>query len=1156
MSQKLTTLALAMALSMTSSVFAATIVWVSDNKDPADGVPADQGWVDMLVSNGYTVNLDFSNGEAGSLDDARIAAFNAADLIIVSRNIMSSNYDDGAEPTQWNGITTPLILHPMHLARSSHWRWFNSTSIINGLTDLEAVDLLHPIFDDVPLSANNRVSIIQSQPSTIGFVTDVGNGKLLGQRADNGAAWIVEWEAGQEFYPGAGQTAGGRRMYFAVSGTAPDGTYNLTAEGEMMFLNAVKYMLGPAERVKAFNPTPANESIHEEVWAKLTWSPGIHAVSHDIYLGENPDDVNDGTGGTFRISQPQTFFFVGIPQSPYPGGLVPGTTYYWRIDEVNDADPNSPWKGDLWSFTVPSTKAYSPTPAEGARFIDPDVTLTWTPGYDSALDYLYFGTDEDAVRNATAASPEYQGPMSTTSFVPSTLEREKTYYWRVDGYDLDTTNEGDVWSFTTAREGGGIRGDYYNTLDFGDFVLTRTDPQINFNWGNESPTMTIEPDSFSVRWVGEVEAAFTETYTFYTLSDDGVRLWVDGRKLIDHWSEHGAIEDKGKIDLVAGNVYSILMEYYEDSGPAVAQLRWESPSTPKQLIPQAALSLPLRASRPNPANGATGVTQTPALTWNAGDLANSHDVYFGTDEDAVKNATTASPEHAATKTRGSESYEPGKLAWNTTYYWRVDQVSTNNPDSPWVGNVWSFATGDFIVVDDFEVYDMGENQIWYAWNDGLGYGEENNPPYYAGNGTGSEIGDGTTSSYTEETIFHSGIHSMPYWYNNGKPDKSRYSEAKMALTAPRDWSAEGVKALSLWFRGRSGSAGSFSEGPVGTYTMTATGRDIFDESDEFHFAYKTLNGVGSIVARVESIEKTDEWAKAGVMIRETLEPGSAFAAVYITAGYGCRFQARTGADISATSDSAVVTPEQTAITAPYWVKLERDAMGNFTGFYSSNGTTWEPLTWNPQTILMNSNVYVGLALTAHNTALTCEAVFSSVQTTGNVGTQWVNQDIGLVSNDPEPMYVAVANSTGQPAVVYWEDRDDPEAIPTQIDTWTEWNIDLKEFADQGIDLTDVESIAIGFGDRDNPAAGGEGKMYFDDIRLHRPRCLPDEVTLSEADLNADCVVDMVDLKMMAGDWLDGGPGLAADVNADEAVDLKDYAVLAGEWLDEKMWPQW
>jgi hypothetical protein len=231
------------------------------------------------------------------------------------------------------------------------------------------------------------------------------------------------------------------------------------------------------------------------------------------------------------------------------------------------------------------------------------------------------------------------------------------------------------------------------------------------------------------------------------------------------------------------------------------------------------------------------------------------------------------------------------------------------------------------------------------------------------------------------------------------------------------------------------------------------------------------------------VDNTDPWAKAGVMIRETLEPGSKFAAVYITPGNGCRFQGRTDTDGAATSDTSVVTTEQTAITAPYWIKLERDFASNFRGFYSSDGVTWQSMSWNPHNIGMNSDVYVGLALTSHNAAVTCEARFSNVEITGTAGTQWANQDIGILSNDAEPMYVAVSNSTGGPVIVEYAD---PAA--TQIESWTEWIISLQDLADQGLNLNNVDRIAIGLGTKGNMTApGGSGKMFFDDIRLYRPR---------------------------------------------------------------------
>ncbi|MFH1718954.1 MAG: hypothetical protein ABIF19_16480, partial [Planctomycetota bacterium] len=123
--------------------------------------------------------------------------------------------------------------------------------------------------------------------------------------------------------------------------------------------------------------------------------------------------------------------------------------------------------------------------------------------------------------------------------------------------------------------------------------------------------------------------------------------------------------------------------------------------------------------------------------------------------------------------------------------------------------------------------------------------------------------------------------------------------------------------------------------------------------------------------------------------------------------------------------------------------------------------------------------------TAHNAATTCQAVFTNVTITGTVSPQWAHQDIGITSNSAEPLYVAVSNSTGQAAAVVHDD-----ANAATINAWTQWIIPLQAFADQGINLANVDSIAIGLGTKGNTAAGGSGQMYFDDIRLYRPRTAP------------------------------------------------------------------
>ena len=863
-----------------------------------------------------------------------------------------------------------------------------------------------------------------------------------------------------------------------VTPASPTFHYSFTAED--FWIDGVRLYEGdyiePAfSSFTAKDPNPEDGAMRLETWASLSWKAGNAAASHDVYFGDNYDDVAAGTGDTSQGNHDLAFFVVGFSGYPYPDGLVHGTTYYWRIDEVNDLDPNSPWVGNVWSFMVPPKTAFDPIPADGAKFIEADVELSWATGFGTILHNVYLGdnfADVDAGTGDTS-----KGTVAATTFTPGTLDSGKTYYWRIDEDDGTDTHKGDVWSFTVGGAGGGVRADYYKGMNFENLVLTRTDPQINFNWGDPGgPDPAVGDDNFSVRWTGEVEAAFTETYTFYPRTDDGVRLFVDGQLLVDNWVNRSATENRGTIDLIAGNTYSLVMEYYENDGGASAELRWSSPRTPKQLIPQAALALPVKASSPTPRSGSVDVKQTTDLSWGPGDDAASHELYFGTDQEAVRNATKASPEYKGAKALGGENHDPGKLEWETTYYWRVDEINTGNPDSPWVGNVWSFTTAGFLIVDNFESYDIGNNEIWFSWNDGLGAGAPGSPGYVPGNGTGSMVGDDTTGSYTEETIVHGGSQSMPYWYDNNKQGYSNYSEAMLTLTEPRDWTEGDVANLTLWFRGFAGSVGSFVEGPAGTYTMTGSGTDFWESTDEYHYAYITLTGAGSIQTKVLSMDNTHDWAKAGVMIRETLDPGSVHASMVVTPANGVSFQQRIfAADVSTSTNSATL-----AEAAPYWVKIERTISGSFTASHSTNGTTWQTLG-TPANIQMSANVYIGLALTSHDAALTCEAVFSNITTTGQVSGQWTNQDIGIASNAAEPLYVAVSNSAGQPAVVV---HDNPNAA--QLDAWTKWVIPLQDLTDQGINLTNVDSIAIGLGTKGNiTIPGGSGKMFFDDIRLER-----------------------------------------------------------------------
>ncbi|GAF81766.1 unnamed protein product, partial [marine sediment metagenome] len=176
----------------------------------------------------------------------------------------------------------------------------------------------------------------------------------------------------------------------------------------------------------ARRPSPEDGGMVMETWASMSWIAGDFAVSQDVYFGDNFGDVNDGTGDTFQGNQDvdSLYFVAGFPGYAFPDGLVNGETYYWRIDEVNDADPNSPWKGKIWSFWIPSLKAYAPVPGDGSKFVDTEnLILSWTSGLGAALHTVYFGDDFDTVATATDGAPQ-----GLTNFSPGPLESDKTYY--------------------------------------------------------------------------------------------------------------------------------------------------------------------------------------------------------------------------------------------------------------------------------------------------------------------------------------------------------------------------------------------------------------------------------------------------------------------------------------------------------------------------------------------------------------------------------------------------------------------------------------------------------------------------------------------------------------------------------------------------------
>ena len=1077
------------------------IYWVADDIGGGD---SDQGFVDLLTDAGYTVDMRFSDQELRVLEDTELELLNRADLIIISRDSDSRQYDDGAvEKANWNSkIARPILNLNAFYMQANRWNWVPASDTWHyAAGPMRVLEPDHPVMEGVTI-VDGLVDVVTTQTTFPEGATDAAAGTLIGVREDNGFVWLAAWDTTQNI--SMGYPPSGPRMLFccgldeATTGKQPalagNGTYNLTEEGNKIFLNAVKYLLEYTLE-KAAIPSPEDGAVLSAVSVELSWAPADGTVSDNVYFGDNLEAVTNATPASaeFKGNQVEISYTVE--------GLVPGNTYYWRIDGVPEDDPDHPLKGDVWSFFIAPLDAYDPSPVNEARLIGLDPVLTWRAGVNTQSHRVYFGTRAEAVANATPASPEYKSllPSDITTWQPvadglMTLEYNTRYFWRVDEESTNGTQKGEVWSFETTHPGlGTCTREVWTGIQSRIVDDLRADPRFP-----DSPTEVNELTLFDSNanlgdWNGArikawLHAPFTGTYTFKLSSYSPAELWLGTtpddrtqRQLIVEVPIERLLRDDWRyssepIPLEANRRYYIeaLWVTTDNNGSgSQCQAAWEGPGIRDIEVIQGSYLEPfeaLWAYGANPSDGAVDVSQTPApLSWKAGTQATQHDVYFGDDEIAVAEADTTTPGiYRGRQPLENTSYVLTEvpLEWNKTYYWRVDEIDDTNPDSPWKGKVWSFTTANFVIVDDFESYtdnDTDGEAIWQHWIDGFGVADN-----------GAQVGY-LLPPYAEQTIIHSGRKSMPLMYNNTGGVTN--SEGSLALTTPRDWTQEGLTDLSLWFRGYPGSVGSFMEAPAGTFTMTGSGADIWGTADQFHFAFKMLNGPGSIVARINSVANTHTWAKAGVMIRETLEAGSKYAFACVTPENGVSSEGRTA--VEGTS----FRTNQTGITAPHWVKLERDNGGNFTVTHSANGTAWQPVAGaTPHNITMASNVYIGLALTSHDAGLTCQAVFSNVTTTGSVSGQWAHQDIGITSNSAEPLYVAISNASGAPAVVA---NDDPAAAT--IDAWTQWRIPLQAFADQGVNLGNVDKLAIGLGSQSGIVSdGGSGTVYIDDIRLYQP----------------------------------------------------------------------
>ena len=841
----------------------------------------------------------------------------------------------------------------------------------------------------------------------------------------------------------------------------------------------VKSMVPPV--VKATNPSPADGAIGV-MMGLFTWTPGETATLEDVYLGDTPELTEANRVSTHQSIMFKMYYHVSPPGFP----LVPGKTYYWRIDAVEASGTIR--TGNVWSFTMAPTSAYSPSPRNGDKWIDPNADLSWKPGQNATKHTLYLGTDRAKVEARDASVSK--GTLPVLTYEPGTLAKETTYYWVVDESGAGNY-AGELWNFTTAGGPGGIKGEYFanTTRDFpGAPAMTRIDPSVDFNWGTGGPGTPIGADNFSVRWTADLEIAVGDAYTFIVRSDDGGRLWLNDQRIVNAWVDRGATDSFSEAQNLEPGVYALVMEYYEVGGDASAQLSWQTPSVARQVIPPGPLQPPVRARAIYPQDADVNIPQDATLMWSIGEKAVTHQVYLGTDKAAVEAATPADTAiYRGSQGKDENTFAPGALEFNTTYYWRVDEVNDTAVGSPWKSSVWSFTTADFIIVDDFETYtNDSPNRLFQTWIDGYGFSEDEFfPAGDPGNGTGSAVGHdiwATGTPYTdivETSVVRPGsTKSMPLAYDNSNSPFN--SEAVRTWESPQNWTLNNVNTLSLQVYGYPLITTTAVSETGGKMSLTGDGTDIWNASDEFTFAYKTLNGDGTLIAKVVSNGTgSSTWTKGGVMIRDSLNGNSAHAMTVMTAGggNGAAFQNRATAGLNQGANDATSNTNSTSVVAPpYWVKIERSG-DTFTGSISSDGTIWSVM--NTVDVVMTDPVYIGLCVTSGAAGVERTFQFEGIKSTGGVTGQWQGAIIDSPCyNSPQDFYVVLQDSLGKSAVV-------SNATAVNSGDWLDVQIPLSQFT--GVNPAKIKKMTIGVGKRTNPTADGSGELFIDDIRVIKPQ---------------------------------------------------------------------
>ena len=809
----------------------------------------------------------------------------------------------------------------------------------------------------------------------------------------------------------------------------------------------------------------------------------VGITSKDYFKNTVLDDeasisVRDGRGNFAGTYRPEGKL------SDFDGKNAQGT---WTL-EITDDWANNVGTLNSWQLIIESTNI-----------------ISWIPGDGIASQDVYFSNNFNEVNDSAEAA--YQGNFAAdVSTIEVVLDPDQTYFWRIDSLDADgmLIVDGDIWSFTTGLAAP-ARGDMIQVTNDSVFKRTLSDLIVygDPNDPNEKKVILKPNDPND-------DIVFGPGMSRVFDADFKIKKYIISSCSMDegHYVEHETVVFEiekivpKKLACIEIGPYiqeqlKVILEIDQSIAPepppegtvlVFSNGQWEKLSGPyggwfvgtginydtgevtgaytgTVEVFCTAFEV-LVFTPPYPPDGAVDIPLDVKLYWPVSEEADWYDVYFGTDRDAVANANPGSPEYKGRLAFYDDGYSPGGLEWCTTYYWRTDGVIEEIDEPP---DEWPDVPDPNKPPDDEPDPNKPKPPPWPP----VPLPDPNEPPDEPVP-LPPPVPLPLPDPNQPPIILESAITPAEGWGEVVYGPIWSFTTGPAKATNPYPIHCATDVDPNVILSWTPGCFAAFEDVYFGTDFYAVANADTSDTTG----IYRARRDANSYDPGGLEVCRTYYWRTDGVEADGTIHTGDVWS--FKTVGHLVLDDFESYSDVIGNRIF-----ETWKDGWGYSVPPDLYHIGNLTG----SRVDIDSVTVHEGTQSMKFD-YDNTGTSKNIFGLTVNACYSETERAFDVPQDWTTEGAEALSlcfhgdptNDPEPIYMALADSTGTLAVVYHDNLD-----AARIDTWTEWNIDLKDFADQGVNLADVNSIAIGFGTKGNMTTpGGSGKMSFDSIVYNNP----------------------------------------------------------------------